>query len=46
MSIVIFLGLAREIVFHHFGLQVGTGTCGDVTHLGDCMGVNFVLCKT
>lgn len=36
--VVILLRLAKEILFHHFRLQVCTGTCGDVTHLGDCKG--------
>lgn len=44
--VVIFLRLAKEIVFHHFRLQVCTGSFGDVAHLGDCKEVNFVLCKT
>lgn len=46
VSIVIFLRLAKGILFHHFRLQVCTGKRGDVTHLDDCRGVNSVLCKT
>lgn len=43
--VVIFLRLAKEILFHHFRLQVCTGKHG-VTHLDDCRGFNLVLCKT
>lgn len=41
-----FLRIAKEISFHHFGLQVCTGKCGDVTHLDNCKEFNSVLCKT
>lgn len=41
-----FLRIAKEISFHHFGLQVCTGKCGDITHLDNCKEFNSVLCKT
>lgn len=40
--VVIFLRLAKEILFHDFRLQVCTGTCGDVTSTR-CKGVLYCV---
>lgn len=40
-----FLRIAKEILFHHFGLQVCTGKRGDITHLDNCKEFNSALVK-